>query len=133
MRMLGTCIYMKVAVHLVAQAGLGEHLADCLPDYGFRLAYEKLLGSSETLASGIAGVTYIDLVRELLPCETDLVGIDYDYIIAAVHVRGVVHLVLAAQHDSHFGSKATHDLVCCINHYPFLLDHVRVSRHCFVA
>ena len=97
------------------------------------MASEKFLGSSETLTSRIAGVTYIDLICELLPGETDFLGVDYDNIIAAVHVRGVVHLVLAAQHDSHFGSKATHDLVCCINHYPFLLDHVRVSRHCFVA
>ena len=74
MRMLGTCIYMKVPVHLRTQAGLGEHLADGLPNYGFRLAGEKFLGGSETLTSGITG-----------------------------------------------------------NHYPFLLDHVRVSRHCFVA
>ena len=69
MRMLGTCIYMKVAVELVSQAGLGEHLADCLPDNGFRLAGEKFLGSSETLTSGIAGVTYIDLVGELRRCD----------------------------------------------------------------
>ena len=114
MRMLGTCVYMKVPVHLGTQAGLGEHLADGLPHYGFRLACEKLLGSSETLTSGIAGVTYIDLVGELLPGETDFLSVDYDYIIAAVHVRGVVSLVLTAQHDSHFGSKTAHDLVCCI-------------------
>ena len=120
MRMLGTCVYMKVPVHLGAQTGLGEHLADGLPHYGFRLASKKFLGSSETLASGIAGVTYIDLVGEFLPGETDFLGIDYDDIIAAVHVRRIVHLVLTAQHDSHFGGKATHDLV-------------RVSRHCFVA
>ena len=66
MRMLGTCIYMKVPVHLRTQAGLGEHLADGLPNYGFRLAGEKFLGGSETLTSGITGVTYIDLIGELL-------------------------------------------------------------------
>ena len=110
MRMLGTCIYMKVPVHLRTQAGLGEHLADGLPNYGFRLAGEKFLGGSETLTSGITGVTYIDLIGELLSGETDFLGVDYDDIITAVHVRRVVHLVLATQHDCHFGSKAAQPL-----------------------
>lgn len=97
MRMLGTCIYMKIPVHLGTKAGLGEHLTDGFPDYGFRFAGEKLLGVSETLTSGITGVVNIDLVCEFLSGETDLFGIDYDNIITAVHIRGIVHLVLAAE------------------------------------
>lgn len=92
-----TCIYMKVAVQFVSEAVLREHSANCFPDYGIRFTDEKILGCRETLASGIAGVTNIDLVCEFFTCETDFLGVDNDNIVTAVHVGGKIHLVLSAQ------------------------------------
>ena len=131
--MFRTCINIQVAVKFVTKAGFGEHSANCFPDYGFRLTSKKILGGGETLASGISGVMYINLVSQLLSCETNFFCIDNDYIITTVQVGGEVHLVLSAEHHCNLRSKSTYDLVVSINHYPFLVDCVRGSRHCFVA
>ncbi len=133
--MLVVCsrIYVEITVDFGTEAVLGKHPSHSLPDNGFRFAYEEFLGSGETLASRIAGMAYIHLVRKLLSGETDFFCIDNNDIISTVHVRSERSLVLAAQHHCYSGSQTTDNLIGRINHYPLFLNHTRGSRHCFVA
>jgi len=48
-------------------------------------------------AAGIAGMPIEDAIRTLVAGQLDLLGIDHDDVVAAIHVRRVGRLVLAAQ------------------------------------
>ena len=64
----------------------------------------------------------IDLVGALVAGEHDLVGIDDDDIVAAIHMRREARLVLASEPRGDQGRKPAHDEAFGIDEDPGLLD-----------
>src|SRR5204863_244983 len=73
-------------------------------------------------AADIAGVMVIDLLLQLLAGQQDLGGIDDNDIVAAIHMRGVGRLVLAAQTHGDDGGQAAHNQAGGIDHDPLLFN-----------
>ena len=131
--MLGTGIHMQVAVEGSTQTVFRKHAADGVFKYALGVFGENLLRGGLALAAGISGIALVDLVGHLLAGEDNLLGIDDDDIVAAIHMRGVARCGLAAQDVGHAGGQTTHGLVLGINEHPFLLDGVLVGGDCFVT
>ena len=61
-------------------------------------------------------------------CKNNLVGVDDDYVVAALHIGGVAGFVFAAKKFCHFGAEATENLVGCIDNYPIMLHFLCVGE-----
>ena len=109
MRVLGTFIYVKIAEQLGSQSVLRKHASYSLLNYSQRLAFEQLLGGCEALSAGITCVSYIHFVCQLFTCEFHFRCVENDYIVSAIHMWGIVDLVLASENKCHSGSKPTQD------------------------
>ncbi len=70
----------------------------------------------------IAGVVVVNLVGQLASGDVDLLGVDDDEVIAHVHVRAVISLVLALQAMGNGRSQATKGLSLGINEVPIAAD-----------
>ena len=133
MRVLRTFIYIEVAEQLGTETVLRKHSLDgMLHDKG-RLAVEHILGRSETLSSGVTGVTNVHFVGQLLAGKADLVGVDDDDVVTTVHVRREIRLVLATEDKSDAGSETTQHLIGRINNVPFFLDGTAIGGNGLVA
>ena len=131
--MFAACIYIQVAEDHITETCLREHtsysvLYDCC-----RLVSQQGLRIGSPLSSRITCVTEINLVCEFLACETNLVSIDDDDIVTAIHVRSVVRLVLAAENLGNTGSQTSKDLIGGIDDQPLLGDGSCVSRNGLVT
>lgn len=132
MRMLAAVIDIEIVEQTGADTVLGKHT---LYDLGvermmavgthLEALIHQNLGSKFALAAGVACVAQIDAVCKLVASHSDLVGIDDDYIVAAVHIRSVIGLVFATQDFSHLCAKTAQNLVCSIHHNPLFLDSGR--------
>ena len=78
-------------------------------------------------------MTNIHFVGKLVPSKPDLVGVDNDDIIAAVHVRSIAWLVLSAKHKSYSGSKTSEHQIGSIDENPLFLDIASLERYCLVT
>ena len=92
--MRGTIVDVHVFDDATAETVFGEHAFNHLDEEGViagldvlveRLLHEDL-GSRHTLSAGIAGVAEILAVGHFLAGQTHFVGIDDDYIVAALYV-----------------------------------------------
>ena len=127
MRMLRSCVNVQIAEDLVTKAGLREHSFDG-PPYEFgRSLCKDLLRSRETLSTRITGVTDINTIVHLVSLEHDLLGVDHDDVVTAVHVRGVARLVLATEDKSDPGSKTAECQICSIDDEPLFLYSCRIE------
>ena len=133
MRMLCSCIYMKVAEQLCTKSVFRKHTFYCSLNHCQWFALEQLFWSSETLTTRIPCVTNVHFVCQLLACQFHLLCIDHNDIVTAIYVRSVVGLVLASENHSDSGSEPTENLISSINHNPFFHNGLRVCRHCFVT
>ena len=112
-----------------AQAVLGQHTLDSLLDGEFRtLLHQGAIGNLFQAASP-AGMVTIKLLSQLVASQHSLVRIDDDNEIAAVNMRGVLGLGLAAQQISGGDSGLAQRLASCIQDVPFafqvaLLCHI---------
>lgn len=127
MGMLAAGIDVEVAVEGITEASLRKHAADGVLEDTLRVAGAHLGRGGLTLTAGITGVALIDFVSLLLAAEDNLLGIDDDDIVAAVDMRGVAGLGLAAQDVGHTGSQTTYGLTLSVNENPFLLDGLLVG------
>jgi hypothetical protein len=73
-------------------------------------------------------VLVIFLLLELAAREADLVGVDDDDMVAAIDMRRVARLVLAAQNVRDDRGDAADDQPVRIDQRPFLLDLGRLCR-----
>ena len=126
---------IDVIEELTAQLVLGKHtlnnfLYQSLSAIG---ACQHLCGRSLALTTGIAGVTYIDLVGHLCACKLNLLGVDNDNIITAIDVRSVARLVLTTQNLCDLRSKTSQYLVGSVDNVPLLLNGSGVQRDSFVT
>ena len=79
-------------------------------------------------AAGVAGVSAVVLLLQLLAGEDGLLGVDDDDEIAAIGVRGVLGLVLAAQQGGSGGGSLTQGLARRVQNVP-LADDVALVGH----
>ena len=141
MWMLATIVDANILQQLSAQTVLGKHTLDSLDKQWVHTLLEVLLErlllkhqwGSKALSTGIACVTHILLVSPLVAGEHDFVSIDYDHVVATVHVRSVAWFVLASQDFRNLRAQAAKNLVGGINHDPFFLYCFGFSRDGFVT
>ena len=69
----------------------------------------------------------VGLLLGLVSAELHLVGVDHDYVVAGVEVRGVDGFVLAAEDASDLGGHAAQDLPGSVDHEPLVLDLSRLD------
>lgn len=139
--MLRSVVDMDVGKQGTTHAILGQHAFEYAQEQGVFAGLDVLvvrlfhqdLGCSLTLATGIAGVVEVDAVCHLLAGQDNLVGVDDDYIVAALYVGRVAGLVFAAQDLGYLGAEATQYLIGGVNNDPFALNAFGVGHECFVA
>ncbi len=91
------------------------------------------LGGSLTLAAGISGVVEVYAIGHFLAGKNNFVGIDNDYVVAALHVGGVAGFVFTAQQFCHFCAKTTEYLIGGVDNDPLVLYFVGVGEFGAVA
>ena len=133
MRVLGACIDMQIADELVTKTGLGEHSFDGPPHQFGGSLRKDLLGSRETLATRITGVANVNTIVHLVTLEGNLLSVDDDDVVTAIHVRGVARFGLAAKDKSNPGCKTAKRKIRGIDDDPLFLYSSLVKGDCFVA
>lgn len=133
MRVFRPCINLEVAKKRISEARLGQHSLHGVLQKEFVFPLEGVRRVGETLSSGIAGVSYVDLVGHLLARQPYLVGVHDDNVVAAIDVRGKTGLVFAAQYLRDLLGKASQNLPLGVDDEPFLVDRLCVSGDCFVT
>ena len=126
--MLSAGVDLETVDGVAAKGVLGEHALDgqLHRELGALLHERAILDVLQV--ADPAGVMIVVLVVELLAGENGLVNIHDDDEIAAVHVRGEVNLVLAAQQLGSGDSSAAQGLACCVEDVPFSLDVLFLSH-----
>src|SRR5215207_5816004 len=123
MRVLGALVDAEVAEDLPEQGASRQHALDRLLDDALgEAALEYVLGGALLDAARIAAVVVIDLLLALAPGEDHLVGVDDDDVVAAIDVRGVARLVLAAQAHRDDRGEAADDEAGGVDDDPLLVD-----------
>ena len=131
--MLGTCVNVQIAKYLGTKTILGEHASDGSPHEFGRPLLEDLLGRSETLSAGISGVACVNAVGHLLAAEGNLLCVDYDDVVAAIHVGSEAGLGLATEDKGHAGGQTTKCEIRRVNDHPLFVYSALVQGDCFVA
>src|SRR2546430_6207544 len=121
--------HMKLPVHAPAQRVLRQHALHCEFDHPLRVLAQELLEGDRLDAADVAGVVVIDLVGELAPGDTDLVRVHHDDMVAHVHVRAVIGLVLALQAVRDLRGKPSQGLVACIDDEPVAADTAGLGKY----
>src|SRR5262245_18666747 len=100
-----------------------QHALDSLLQHPLGvLALENLRGRPLLDAAGISSMPVIDLVAAFLAGEHDLIGIDDDDIVAAIHMRGEARLVLASEPHGDERREPAHDEAVGIDEDPGFVD-----------
>ena len=141
MGMLRSVVHVEVLDELAAQTVLGEHAFYHTDVEGVHTGLEVLverflhqnLGGSLTLAAGISSVVEVYAIGHFLAGKNNFVGIDNDYVVAALHVRGVAGFVFTAQQFCHFCAKTTEYLIGGVDNDPLVLYFVGVGEFGAVA
>lgn len=136
MGVVGTIVDVHVLNESATQTIFGEHTFHDADEEGVHAGLDVLverflhqdLGSEFTLTAGITGIVQIDFVGELLAGEYNLVGVDDDDIVTALHVGAVGGFVFAAEEFGDFCAKTTENLVGGIDYNPLVIDALRVGE-----
>ena len=135
MLVLATLVHVEVVEELSTQTVLGEHALHYAAEEFVSAVGLSHDGSGSVLAlsAGVAGVSEVNTIGPLLAGEADLVGIDDDDVVAAVHVGSKVGLILTAQQFGNLGAKTAENLVGSIHYDPLFLCGLFVSRNGLVT
>src|SRR5256714_11189986 len=120
--MLAACKHVQLPEHAPAERVLRQHALDRELDHALGVLAEKLLQSDRLYAADMAGMVVVDLVGELAPGDTDLLRIDHHDVVAHVHVRAVVSLVLALEAMSDLRGQPPERLVAGVDDEPIAPD-----------
>ena len=105
-----------------------QHAADSQTHGQLGLPLHEGLVLGLLQAAGVAGVSTVVLLLELLAGEDGFLGVDDDDVVTAVNVGGVVSLELAAQQVGSQCGGLAHGLAGRVENVPFAL-HVLFSDH----
>ena len=127
--MLGAIVEVQSAHLVAAKRAARDHPLDGLfQDPLGEAALEDLVGGDLFQATDIAGVLVIDLVLQLAAGEAHLAGVDHHDMVAAIDVRGVARLMLAAQDVGDDRRDATDHQAFGIDQMPFFHHVSRFDR-----
>lgn len=142
MGMVRTVVYVHVLDETTTETVLGEHTfhdthEQRMHTFALIVLFERFLhehfGGSLALTAGIAGVVEINTVGHLLAGENNLIGVDDDYIVAALHVGGVAGFVFAAKQFCHFSTQTAEDLIGGVDNHPLVLYLLSVGEFGAIA
>ena len=90
MLVLCAIVDIEIIKQMTSQDTLGKHTLYCMADDALRTKrlLAKLLRGVETLTTGITSITSVNLIGLLLTCEDYLLGIDNNYIVTTIYMRG---------------------------------------------
>ena len=96
-----------------------QHAADSQThcELGLGLHQDLVLGLLQ--AAGVAGVSAVVLLLELLAGEDGFLGVDDDDVVTAVNIGGVIGFELAAEQVGRESGGLAHGLAGCIKDVPF--------------
>ncbi len=140
-RMVGAVVDVHVLDEAASEAVFGEHTFHNLDEEGVHTGLDVLVerffhehfGGCLTLSAGISCVVEIDAVGHLFAGEDNLVGVDDDYVVAALNVGRVGGFVFSAEKFCDFCAEATKNLVGCIDNNPIVLNLLGVGEFGAVA
>ena len=126
--MLSAAVDLQTGQRVLGDDVAGHHAADgqLHGQLGLVLHQQTVLGLVQ--ATGITAVGAVELLLQLLAGQNGLLGVDDDDEIAAVSVRGVLGLMLAAQQSGSGGSGLTEGLASRVQNVP-LADDVALVGH----
>jgi hypothetical protein len=128
-RMARPLVDPQIAELLARQRPFVEHAFHRLLKHSLgELAVQDELRLAILDAARIAGVVVVDFLVELAAREHDLLGIDDDDVVAAVHVRRVVGPMLAAQPHGDDRGEPADDEPGSVDQHPLFLDLGRLGR-----
>ena len=133
MRMSLACVDFEVFELSRAEGRTRKHPFDGLFEDDGGAAFEIARGGFEALTAGVAGVAHIDLVGHLLTREAHFFGVDNDYVVPAIDVRGEVGLVLSAQDFSDLRGEASEHFSVCVDDIPLFFRGFGIDGDGFVA
>src|SRR5438309_678265 len=116
--MLAAGKHVQLPEHAPAERVLRQHALDRELDHALGVLAEKILQSDRLYAADMAGMVVVDLVGELAPGDTDLLRIDHPDVVAHVHVRAVVSLVLALEAMSDLRGQPPERVVAGVDDEP---------------
>ena len=132
MGMSGAVVNIKIIELGSSEFSFGEHAFHHLDEEGVLTAFHSLakallhkVGRCEhSLTAGIAGIAEIFTFLHLAVAHLHLVGIDDDYVVAAIHVGGEIGFILATKYFCYLRAKTAENLVGGVYNKIFLLDVV---------
>ena len=133
--MLRTVEDVEVVHQAASERAFGQHTLYGVADDAVSTegALAQLCRCVEALSAGLNRVACVHLVGLLLAGEYDLCGVDEDYVVTAVYVRGEIWLVLSAQYLGYLGAKTAYDLVCSVDNDPLLINRFLVGGNSLVT
>src|SRR5688572_26639472 len=129
-RVLVALEHVQLAVHLPAERILGQHALHGELDRALGVLGHQLLERLALDAADRARVPVVDLVAQLVARYADLLCVQHDDVIAGVHVRRVLGLVLAAQAHSDLRGQAPERLAPRIHHVPVAPHALGTRKNC---
>jgi len=121
MCVFGTLENLELLEHLPTQGVLRKHTLDGLFQDAFGLQGQQLFKIDGFQVADVTGVVVVHLVLKLSSRDVDFLGVDYNDVVAGVHVGSKDRLMLAAQTVRYLGSQATERLVSGVDHVPVAL------------
>ena len=113
---------MQAVEHSSSQTILRQHTANRFLNNTRGPALHFACWRRKTLTTGVARVANVFLVVHLFAGQSNLVCVDDDDVIAAIYVRSVGGLVLAADEFGHLRRHASQGLTFGIHHEPIFRD-----------
>src|ERR1700687_3428359 len=120
--MLTACKHVQLPEHAPAERVLRQHALDRELDHALGVLAEKLVQSDRLDAADVSGMVVVDLVGELAPGDTDLLRIYHHDVVAHVHVRAVISLVLALEAMGNLRGQPPERLVAGVDDEPIAPD-----------
>src|SRR5690554_5596092 len=110
MLMLGAGINLELLEHSTAETILRQHALHRVLERALRRLLDQLLKGDALKMTDVARVVVIDLVRRLATGNMDLFGVDYNNVVAGIHMRRVFGLMLAAKPARDFAGETAQGL-----------------------
>ena len=126
--MFSACINAKSGESLAADGGVGNHALDSLGHYEFGLFLHKGAVFDLLHVTDVTGVMIIHFLVKLLSGKNGLVGVDDDYMVAAIRMGCKGGLMLSAEKLGSLGGNVTEMLALGVDNIPLTGD-VAGFRH----
>ena len=122
MSVFGARVNPQLAEHVASKGALWKHAFYSLFDNQFRLFFTQLVKAGGLQTTRIAGMMVVQLVGGLVSGHLDFAGIDYNNVIARIHVRGIFWFMFSTQATRNLGSQSAQGFALGIDQEPVMLD-----------